>query len=332
MAANIYIAGLGHALPDRVVSNHEVAAMIDTSDAFIRERTGVMSRRYLAPDQHLADLACPAAERAMADAGVCAHDVDLLIVNTLSPDYHDPSQACYLQPMLGLREIPCFDIRAQCSGGLYGMEIARHFLASGRYRNVLLVCAEALSRRIDTSLAGRNLSILLGDGAAAMLLQASPDPAFGLMDLILGADGTQFDLLRTEAPGARRPHFIDADDVAEGRHQFRIRGAEMFDDVTRHIVHECRQMLHRHGLTISNIGLVVPHQPNLRILDSVIAQLGLPRERCVVSVDRLGNMAGAAFPVAFSLARAQGRMTAGQLNLFVTYGAGATWACALYRS
>ncbi|MGY4730730.1 beta-ketoacyl-ACP synthase 3 [Burkholderia pyrrocinia] len=332
MAASLVIAGLGYALPDRVVDNHEVATMIETSDEFIRDRTGVVSRRYLAPDQHLADLACPAAERAMADAGVSAHDVDLLIVNSLSPDHHDPSQACYLQPRLGLREIPCFDIRAQCSGGLYGIEVARHFLASGLYRNVLLICAEALSRRIDTSLAGRNLSVLLSDGAAALLLKSSPDPTVGLVDLILGADGTQFDLLCTEAPGARRPRFIDAADLAEGRHQFRMRGAAMFDDATRRIVDACRQMLDRHALTISDIGLVVPHQPNLRILDHVIAQLGMPRERCVVSVDQLGNMASAAFPVALAIAYEQGRLATGQLNLLVTYGAGATWACALYRS
>ncbi len=170
MRPNLEIAGLGHALPQRIVDNDEVARVIDTSDAFIRTRTGVRHRRYLAPGQQLADLACPAAARALAEAGVAPADIDLLIVNTLSPDHHDPSQACYMQPRLGLREIPCFDIRAQCSGGLYGIEIARHFVASGLYRNVLLICAEALSRRIDTSNAGRNLSILLSDGAAAMVL------------------------------------------------------------------------------------------------------------------------------------------------------------------
>lgn len=214
MRPNLEIAGLGHALPQRIVDNDEVARVIDTSDAFIRTRTGVRHRRYLAPGQQLADLACPAAERAMAEAGVAPADIDLLIVNTLSPDHHDPSQACYMQPRLGLREIPCFDIRAQCSGGLYGIEIARHFVASGLYRNVLLICAEALSRRIDTSNAGRNLSILLSDGAAAMVLRAQPDATRGLIDLALGADGTQFDLLCSEAPGAKRPNFIDADDIA----------------------------------------------------------------------------------------------------------------------
>lgn len=332
MRPNLEIAGLGHALPQRIVDNDEVARVIDTSDAFIRTRTGVRHRRYLAPGQQLADLACPAAERAMAEAGVAPADIDLLIVNTLSPDHHDPSQACYMQPRLGLREIPCFDIRAQCSGGLYGIEIARHFVASGLYRNVLLICAEALSRRIDTSNAGRNLSILLSDGAAAMVLRAQPDATRGLIDLALGADGTQFDLLCTEAPGAKRPNFIDADDIAAGRHYFRMRGADMFADAPRRIVDACRRMLDKHRLALGDIGLVVPHQPNLRIIDAVIEQLGLPRERCMISVEDLGNMASAAFPVALSLAREQGRMPAGQLNLLVTYGAGATWACALYRS
>ncbi|RQR47459.1 ketoacyl-ACP synthase III [Burkholderia sp. Bp9126] len=331
MTTRLVIAGMGHALPDRIVSNDEVAGMIDTSDAFIRERTGVVARRYLAPDQHLVDLACPAAERAMAHAGVTARDVDLLIVNTLSPDHHDPSQACYIQPRLGLREIPCFDIRAQCSGGLYGIEVARHFVASGLYRNVLLICAEALSRRIDSSNACRNLSILLSDGAAAPL-QATDHPARGLIDLTLGADGTQFDLLATGAPGARRPRFIDADDIAAGRHYFRMKGAPMFEDATRRIVDACRQMRDKHRLTIGDIALVVPHQPNLRILDAVVERLGLPRKRCMISVDQLGNMASAAFLVALALAREQGRMPAGQFNFLVTYGAGATWACALYRS
>ncbi len=332
MPSNLVIAGLAYALPERIVSNAEVSEFIDTSDQFIRTRTGVVTRRYLAPDQHLADLACPAAAQAMAQAGISAIDIDLLIVNTLSPDYHDPSQACYIQPKLGLRNIPCFDIRAQCSGGLYGMEVARHFLNSGLYRHILLICAEALSRRIDTSHDGRNLSVLLSDGAAAMVLQTVSDTTYGLLDLSLGADGTQFELLHTEAPGARRPHFIDPDDVAAGRHFFRMRGAEMFLDATRRLVEACQQMLAKHRLKISDIGLLVPHQPNLRILEAVAEQLDLPRERCMISVDLLGNMASAAFPIALALAREQGRMPAGQLNLLVTYGAGATWACALYRS
>ncbi|MBB5017615.1 3-oxoacyl-(acyl-carrier-protein) synthase III [Chitinivorax tropicus] len=332
MQPSVTIAGLGYCLPERVVSNDEVARFIDTNDAFIRTRTGVVARRYLAPEQCLADLACPAAERAMAQAGVQPSEIDLLIVNTLSPDYHDPSEACYIQPRLGLRPIPCFDIRAQCSAGLYGLEIARHFLASGVYRNVLLICAEALSRRLDTSNEGRNLSILLSDGAAAMVLQPASKAGPGLLDILLGADGSQFELLHTQAPGTKRPHFIDADDLAAGRHCFRMRGADMFQDATRRIVESCRALLARHQLTLSDIGLVIPHQPNLRILEAVCAELGLPPERCMQTVDQLGNMASAAFPVALAMAREQGRMPPGQLNLLVTYGSGATWAAALYRS
>jgi 3-oxoacyl-[acyl-carrier-protein] synthase III len=332
MSINVVIAGLGSALPERIVDNDEVARFINTSDEFIRTRTGVRERRYMAPDEHLADLACPAAQRAMADANVTPDEIDALIVNTLSPDHHDPSQACYIQPRLGLCEVPCFDIRAQCSGALYGLEIARHFIAGGAYRNVLVICAEALSRRVDTSDAGRNLSILLSDGAAAMVVQGQAGASRGLIDLSLGADGRQFDLLMTEAPGARRPCFIDADDIMAGRHHFRMRGAQLFEDATRRMVQACQRMLDKHKLTLADIGLVVPHQPNLRIIEAVIEQLGVPRERCMICVEHLGNMASAAFAVALALAREQGRMPAGQLNLFVTYGAGATWACALYRS
>lgn len=332
MASKLIIAGLGHALPERIVTNDEVAMQIETSDEFIRTRTGVLTRRYLADDRHLADLACPAAEEAMAQAGVCPADIDLLIVNTLSPDFHDPSQACFIQPRLGLRHVPCFDIRAQCSGALYGIEIARHFLAGNTYRNVLLICAEALSRRIDTSNAGRNLSILLSDGAAAMVLRMENQGERGLIDISLGADGTKFEYLHTKAPGAKRPHFIDAADIEAGHHFFRMLGADMFEDATQRMVQACRQMLDKHRLSLSDVGLVIPHQPNLRIIEAVLAELGMPRERCMISVDTLGNSASAAFPIALSLARKTGRMPAGQLNLLTTYGAGATWACALYRS
>jgi 3-oxoacyl-[acyl-carrier-protein] synthase-3 len=336
MSVNVVIAGVGYALPKRIVDNHEVARFINTSDEFIRTRTGVIERRYLAHDEQLADLACPAAQHAMADAKVQPDEIDALIVNTLSPDHHDPSQACYIQPRIGLREVPCFDIRAQCSGALYGLEIARRFVMSGAYRNVLVVCAEALSRRVDTSDAGRNLSILLSDGAAAMVVQGQADAnangSRGLVDLSLGADGRQFGLLKTEAPGARRPRFIDTQDLAAGRHHFRMRGSALFEDATRRMVEACRTMLDKHKLTLSDIGLVVPHQPNLRIIEAVIDQLGVPRGRCMVCVEHLGNMASAAFPVALARACEEGRMLAGQLNLFVTYGAGATWGCALYRS
>ena len=257
----------------------------------------------------------------MADAGVCAHDVDVLIVNTLSPDHHDPSQACYLLARLGLREIPFFDILAQCSGGLYGIQIARYFLASGLYRNVLLICAEALSRRIDASLAVRNLSVLLSDGDAVLLLKSSPDPTVGLMDLILGARrhavrpsvhegaGRAASTLHRCCRLGRRPASVP--DARCGH----VRRCDAPD--RRRVLF---QMLDWHALTISDIGLVVPHQPNLRILDHVIAQLGLPRERCVVSVDKLGKMASAAFPIALAIAYEQERLATGQLNLLVIMG------------
>lgn len=328
--APVAISGTGHCLPERVVRNADLVAFIETSDAFIRERTGVLERRHVEPGHSLCDLAVIAAERAMADAGVGPADIDMLIVNTLSPDYHDPSQACLLQPLLGLGEIPAFDIRAQCSGALYGLELARHLVSGGVYRRILVICAEILSKRLDPSREGRNLAVLLSDGAGAFVVEPAKSGGDRLLDLLVGADGTQFELLATQSPGSRGTSFIDSAEVAEGKHFFRMKGGEMFVDAVARLCEASRAILSRNGLTVDDVGLVIPHQPNRRILDAVMEELAIPRERMFITVERLGNMASAAFPVALDRARREGAIDPGRPTLFVTYGSGATWGAALY--
>jgi 3-oxoacyl-(acyl-carrier-protein) synthase III len=327
----VRISGTGHCLPERVVSNQDLVAFIETSDAFIRERTGVLERRHVETEHSLSDLAVAAAERAMADAGVGPSGIDMLIVNTLSPDYHDPSQACLLQPLLGLGTIPALDIRAQCSGALYGLELARHLVSGGVYRRILVICAEILSKRLDPSREGRNLAVLLSDGAGAFVVEpAAQRDGEQLLDLLVGADGTQFELLATQSPGSRGTSFIDAAEVAEGKHFFRMKGGEMFVDAVARLCQASRAILARNHLSVDDLGLVIPHQPNRRILDAVIEELAMPRERMFVTVERLGNMASAAFPVALDLARREGAIDPDRPTLFVTYGSGATWGAALY--
>lgn len=329
----ISIAGTGHYLPERVVSNFDLARMMNTSDEFITARAGIRERRFADPSQTLSEMIVPAATRAVQDARLSMSDIDMLIVNTLSPDHHDPSEACLVHPLLGLRPIPAFDIRAQCSGMLYGLDIASQFIMTGKHNNVLIVCAEMLSKRLDTSDAGRNLSVLLGDGAGAVVVSraAKGGRDHGLVDLITRADGQYFKLIYTEAPGTSRGAFLTEDDVRAGRHQFRLVGKPQAAHAVASMCAIATEILHKHGLTIMDIDLIVPHQPNVRMLEEVQRRLEVPRGRMMITADRLGNMASASMAVTLSMAREEGRLAKGALALLLGYGGGATWGAALYR-
>ncbi|NUS45132.1 MAG: beta-ketoacyl-ACP synthase 3 [Mycobacteriaceae bacterium] len=332
----VLIAGAGYHVPNGIVTNQDIERRVNTTSEFIRSRTGVQERRFARKNETLADLIEPAAEAAIRDAGLSADDVDMLIVNTLTPDHHDPSQACLMQKRLGLRRIPSFDIRAQCTGLLYGMDIAAQFLQTGKCAHVLVVCAELLSKRLDTSDAGRNLAVMLGDGAGAVVLSAAPqasaESAPGLVDLISYADGTHYSLLCTEAPGSARPEFLTEADVRAGLHQFRMQGRPFRDRIEAAMSDVVTEMLTKHRLTIADIDVIVPHQANLRILERLEQQLAVPPGRLVTTIERFGNMASASMAVALAVAREQGRFVPGRLSLLVGCGSGMTWGAALYRN
>jgi 3-oxoacyl-(acyl-carrier-protein) synthase III len=233
--------------------------------------------------------------------------------------------------MIGLRQIPAFDIRGQCSGFLYALNTARAFVESNIYRHVLIVCAELLSKRMDCSDAGRNLSILLGDGAGAVVIGPN-DGHGGLLDLELGADGHYFDLLFTRSPGSSNPVFIDAEALAQGFCHFRMRGSEMFAHASATLAKIAVNLLDKQNLRIDEIDLVICHQPNLRILDVVKKTLGLTDQQLPVNVESLGNMASASLPVTYAQAVECQAFRSGDLLLFLGYGAGATWGAALYQA
>lgn len=322
------IAGVGHFLPEQVIDNEHIVGIINTSVQFITERTGVLTRRHATKNQALSDLIIPAVENALFKANLKPSDIDLLIVNTLSPDFHDPSEACLLQPMLGLGNIPCFDIRAQCSGLIYGMHIAQQFIQNQTYQHVLVICGEMLSKRMDTSDAGRNLSILLGDGAGAVVLSGKSDTEKGIIDIITKADGNYFQLLWTQSPGTSN-HRFEGD--ADSNPYFRMNGRPMFEHASQSLIAVAQEMLIKHHLTLDDIDVVIPHQPNMRILDSVISGLNIPIEKVALNVEKLGNMASASLPVTLSLATESGLIQAGKLGLFLGYGSGATWGACLYQ-
>jgi 3-oxoacyl-(acyl-carrier-protein) synthase III len=274
-----------------------------------------------------------AAHHAIKDAGLQPEDIDLILVNTLSPDHHDPSQACLIQPAITSRHIPCFDIRAQCSGFLYGLEIARGLLHQRNYRHILVICGEVLSKRMDCSDRGRNLAILLGDGAAAAIVSTKmpnqPSSGKGLIDLNLGADGHYFDLLMTASPGSKGDTFLSEQDIQEGRSAFFMQGRPMFEHASHTLARIAREQLEKHALTLDDIDTIICHQPNLRILDEVKRQLNIPDHKLPVTVNTLGNIASASLPI--TLAMHWHQLQASHRTLMLTYGSGATWGAALYE-
>jgi 3-oxoacyl-(acyl-carrier-protein) synthase III len=328
------IAGIGYHLPERVITNEDIVSRVETSAEFIETRTGVLERRHVDRRDTLMDLIREAATAAIEDAGLTTEDIDMLIVNSLTPDHHDPSQACLVQDQLELRQIPCFDIRAQCTGLIYGMDIASQYIETGKCRHVLVVCAEMLSKRLDTSNRGRNVSILLGDGAGAVVFSATPasdsDDA-GLISVIARADGSHYFLMYTIAPGAANSDFLDVESVRAGEHHFLMQGRPFADQFMAAMTGIVDEMLTKHNLSMSDIDLVISHQPNLRLLERMENALDIPSERLVKTVDRFGNMASASLPVTLGVARDRGLFEPGSLCLLLGAGSGMTWGAALYR-
>jgi 3-oxoacyl-[acyl-carrier-protein] synthase-3 len=327
------ILGTGHHLPPKVVTNFDVMKMMDTSDEFIVTRTGVRRRRHAEADVSATDLAVPACQAAVADAGLAMRDVDLLIFNTITPDHADPGSAFFLQAKLGLPGIAVLEIRQQCAGLLYGMAIADSFIKAGAFRHVLIACSEVLSKRMDGSYDGRNIAILLGDGAGAALVGPSDDPERGILSTLLHADGTGAKALYTAAPGSAlgRMHCITHEDIDAGRVHFRMDGKAVFENGVARMSEAVFESLEVNGLRLDDIDLLIPHQANLRMLEEIVRKVGAPPEKVFVNVEEYGNMASACLPVALDQARRQGRAPDGSLVLLVAFGSGFVWASALLR-
>ncbi len=327
------ILGTGHYLPPRVVTNLDVTKMMETTEEFIVTRTGVLRRRHAEPHECASSLAVPACRAAVADAAIQMSDVDLLIMNTITPDHADPGCGFFLQDRLGLHGIPVLDIKEQCAGLVYGLSIADHYIRAGTYRHVLIACSEVLSKRIDGSYDGRNIAILLGDGAGAVVVGPANDGQPGILSTILHADGSGAKALYTAAPGSAlgRPDCINKDDIDSGRVHFRMDGKAVFENGVARMSEAAEESLAANGLTMGDIDLLIPHQANLRMLEAVVERLGAPKHKVFLNVEEYGNMASACLPVALDEARRQGRAPRGSLVLLVAFGSGFVWASALLR-
>jgi 3-oxoacyl-[acyl-carrier-protein] synthase-3 len=315
----VSITGLGCYVPDRVVTNDELAQHVDTSNEWIMERTGIRERRMAAPEQALSDLALPAAQAALADAGVEAKDIDLLLVATVTADFAFPSTAALLANTLGAVDAAAYDLSAGCTGFMYGIAQAYGMLASGLAKRALVVGGDVLSKILDWN--DRSTLVLFGDGAGAVVLE--PVPERGFLGFELGADGGGGESLWLPGSGSRA--FEDPEKYVK------MNGREVFKFATRVLVQSAEALLEQCGTSIDDVDVYVPHQANVRIIDHATRKLGVPSEKVVVNVDRYGNTSSGSIPLALADAAADGRLSPGKLVLMTGMGAGLTWGSALIR-
>jgi 3-oxoacyl-[acyl-carrier-protein] synthase-3 len=331
------ILGLGHHVPDHVVTNDDLAKMFETSDEWIQQRTGIKERRWVHPKDFPcgpSDLAVPAVKRACENAKIDVGEIDAIIFATLSPDHFFPGSACFLQPKIGLadKEVACLDIRNQCSGFLYGLQIADAWIKCGMYRRVALVGSEVHSTGIDKSTVGRDVTVLFGDGAACAILGPVEDSENrGVIDIDVHANGTGARELWIEFCSSAHDPRITHEMVDSGRIWPKMNGKQVFRWATTKMPESIGRVLQRNNLTTKDVDLLVPHQANMRINELVAQKLELPPEKVMHNIQKYGNTTAASIPLALSEAVEQGRAKKGDLVLFAAFGAGFTWGAGLCR-
>ncbi|MFP4251019.1 MAG: beta-ketoacyl-ACP synthase III [Guyparkeria sp.] len=318
------ITGTGSYLPERIMTNHDLEQIVDTSDSWIRERTGIEQRHIAAEGQLTSDLAEPAARRALEAAGRVPEEVDLIIVATTTPDRTFPSTACLLQQKLGIHGSPAFDVQAVCTGFVYALSVADKFIKTGSARCALVVGAETLSRIVNWS--DRNTCVLFADGAGAVVLEASDEP--GIIRTDIHADGSYESLLTTAKPD---PATTDPERLADGTAFIEMRGNEVFRMAVNTLGRIADQTVEAAGMKPSDIDWLVPHQANVRIIQATARKLGMSMDRVVVTVDRHGNTSAASVPLALDVAVRDGRIKRGDVILTEAFGGGFTWGSALLR-
>jgi 3-oxoacyl-[acyl-carrier-protein] synthase III len=325
---NSRILGTGHYVPQRVLSNHDLERMVDTSDAWIIERTGIRERRVAAEGEASSDMAAAAALRALEMAGIQATDLDLIVVATVTPDKPLPATAVFVQQKIGARnDCPAFDIAAACAGFIYGLSIADRFVAAGAARHVLVIGVELLTRVLNWK--DRTTCVLFGDGAGAAIVSRAEGDGAGILSTHLYADGSQASALHIPAGGSAHP--ASQMTVAEGLHYVHMAGQDVFKYAVRALSSASLTALEANGFTREDVQWVVPHQANMRILDAVSKRVGIPLDRFVLNLEKYGNTSSASIPIALDEARRAGTVRDGEHVLMCALGGGLAWGSALVR-
>jgi 3-oxoacyl-[acyl-carrier-protein] synthase-3 len=317
------IAALGVYVPERILTNAEISQTLDTSDEWIASRTGIRERRIARPDQASSDLAVEAARRALESGGFAASDIDLVIVTTITPDMAFPATASIVADKIGATRAGAFDLEAGCTGFVYGLAVATGFVSAGIYHNILVIGTEVLSRAVDWE--DRRTCVLFGDGAGAVVVTASESA--GIFSFDLGNDGSGADHLSLPAGGSRLPASHETVDAR--LHTMHMLGAEVYKFATRVVVESCEKVLADAGVTIADVDLFVPHQANIRIIETASKRLGFKPEQVFSNLDRYGNTSCASIPLCLAEAMENGRLKKGDTLLMAGFGAGLTWGSCL---
>jgi 3-oxoacyl-[acyl-carrier-protein] synthase-3 len=325
------VVSTGYYVPERVITNEDLTRLMDTSDEWIQQRSGIQERRWVDGGVGSSDLAKEAAERALEGAGLEPSDLDCIILATLSPDHFFPGSGVFLQRKLGVKGIPCLDVRNQCSGFLYGLSVADAWIRTGAYKRVLLVGAEVHSTGLEKSTAGRDTAVLFGDGAGAVVLSPTEDGDRGVLSVHLHADGRYAEKLWMDAPGSSYNPWLDPGQIENGLTRPYMEGKEVFKHAVVRMPQAVNEALERNGLSVEDVTLVIPHQANARITQGVQKQLGLPDEKMVSNIHKYGNTTAASIPIALHEAVEEGRIVRGDLVCLTAFGSGFTWGAALIR-
>jgi 3-oxoacyl-[acyl-carrier-protein] synthase-3 len=324
---SVIIRGTGSCLPEKVLTNLDLSKIVDTSDEWIQTRTGICQRRISGEGQSTSDLAVEAGRKALEDAGIDKGDIDLLIVATITPDVPFPSTACLVQAKLGLGKITAFDLEAACSGFLYILDTATAMLQSGRYKNALIIGAEKMSSVMDWE--DRKTCVLFGDGAGAAVLTWVEESGYGLVDSTLHADGSHEELLHMPGGGSRTP--ASSKSLEDRQHFLRMKGKEIFKHAVRNMCKAAQTLLDRQGLDIAQVDRVIPHQANIRIIDTIQERLDIPKDKLYNNLEFYGNTSAASIPIALDEACRKGFVRHGDLVLCIAFGAGLTWGASLIK-
>jgi len=324
------IIGTGRALPPRVVTNEELTTRMDTSDEWIVQRTGVKERRYVDPGTGSSDLGIDAARKAIDAAGITPDDIDLIIFATLSPDRIFPGNGVLVQERLGIPTVGALDVRDQCTGFVYGLSVAEAYVKGGFHDHVLVIGAEVQSTGLDFSTKGRDVAVIFGDGAGAVVVGPS-DPGRGILSSHLHSEGKHAKDLWVEAPSFIENPWLTHEMIDAGRHFPKMNGRYVFTHAVRRFPEVVLESLEKNGLTVADLSLLIPHQANLRITQAVGAALRLPAEKVFSNVERYGNTTAASIPIALDECVEEGRIREGDVVCLAAFGSGFTWASSLLR-